>query len=47
MTDKKWNGNVKCAIVWPKASGESRKIKVEHKEIEEYQYSISYTFEKI
>jgi len=45
MTRKSWSGNVKCVIVWPKRNGESQPQE-KYKEIEEYQYSENYVFEK-
>jgi hypothetical protein len=51
MTGRNWNGNVKCAIVWPKANRESQKSQdTRYEEIEVYQYSEHsnhYTFEKL
>ena len=46
MTGKSWSGNVQCVIVWKKANGTPKPPQDKYKEIEEYQYSGNYTFEK-
>lgn len=47
MTNKKWNGNVRCVVVWPKVNNKARKTPEEYKDIEEYQYYNEYEFDKI
>ncbi|MDL2331216.1 hypothetical protein LJC62_04330, partial [Odoribacter sp. OttesenSCG-928-A06] len=39
MTNREWNGKVRCIIVWPKVESIARKNPEEYKEVEEYQYS--------
>jgi hypothetical protein len=47
MTCKVWNGEIRCMIVWPKTSGKPQKPQEKYKEIEEYQYSGNYIFERL
>ncbi|MDH6305939.1 hypothetical protein M2459_002950 [Parabacteroides sp. PF5-5] len=47
MTDRTWNGNVTCAIVWPKENKRTRKSTDKYKDITEYQYYEGYKFDKI
>lgn len=47
MTGREWNGKIRCMVVWPKASGKTRRDIEKYRKVEEYQYFDAYKFEKV
>lgn len=45
MTDRHWNGSIRCMVVWPKSEGKTRAISPEYEEVEVYEYYNLFKFE--